>query len=205
MLEKLRPFADESTEIIVIDDGSRDATASVARRYPVRLLRHERNSGKGAAIKTGIAAARGAAVIWIDADNTYPTSAVPAMIEALTGDYDLVYTSRSAGREHIPLLNRLGNALFAWLTHTLYRFGPSDPFTGLCGVRKKHLERMQLEADGFAIEVEVALKAGRMGLRMLDLPISYGERIGRSKLNGPRDGLAIGLHLLRHLRWRPPD
>lgn len=124
------------------------------------------------------------------------------MIEALNDSYDLVYTSRAQGRKNIPFFNRLGSALFAWTVRHLYGFKPSDPFSGLCGVRKTHLQRMALEADGFAIEAEVAMKAGRMNLRMLDIPISYRERIGVSKLNGLRDGLTIGLHLLRYLKWR---
>jgi glycosyltransferase involved in cell wall biosynthesis len=167
-------------------------------------LRHDRNSGKGAALRTGIEAAQSDSIIWIDADDTYPPEAIPRMVRALQDGYDLVYASRSSGREHIPFFNRLGNAVFAWMAHSLYGFKPSDPFSGLCGVQKQHLQRMGLEATGFAIEVEVAMKAGRMNLKMLDIPIEYGQRIGESKLNGPRDGLAIGLHLLRFLRWKPP-
>jgi glycosyltransferase involved in cell wall biosynthesis len=171
----------------------------------VRLLRHQRNSGKGAALRTGIEAARVNSIIWIDADGTYPPEAIPRLAEALESGYDLVYASRSRGRENIPIFNRLGNAVFAWLVRKLYGFTPSDPFSGLCGVRKAQLQRMELEATGFAIEVEVAMKAGRMRLNMLDIPIEYGQRIGVSKLNGPRDGLAIALHLVRHLGWHPPE
>jgi glycosyltransferase involved in cell wall biosynthesis len=167
-------------------------------------MRHQRNCGKGAALRTGIEAARTGSIVWIDADGTYPPAAIPRLAEALGSGYDLVYASRSRGRENIPFFNRLGNGLFAWLVRSLYGFTPSDPFSGLCGVRKQHLERMELEATGFAIEVEVAMKAGRMQLKMLDIPIEYGQRIGVSKLNGARDGLAIALHLVRHLRWRPP-
>ena len=134
-------------------------------------------------------------------DDTYPPETIPRMVEALSGPYDLVFTTRS--RDNIPTFNRLAAGLFSWTARTVYGFGPPDAFSGLCGVRREHLQRMHLEATGFAIEIEVAMKAGRMKLRMLDIPIAYGERIGRSKLNGPRAGLAIALHLLRYLTWRP--
>jgi hypothetical protein len=123
------------------------------------------------------------------------------MVDALSGPYDLVYTTRSRG--NIPTLNRLAAGFFSWTARTVYGFKPPDAFSGLCGVRKQYLQRMQLDATGFAIEVEVAMKAGRMNLRMLDIPIEYGARIGESKLNGPKAGAQIALHLLRYLAWRP--
>ena len=203
VLRKLLQSLGTGCEVIVVDDGSTDATASVARSFPVRLVQHERNQGKGAALKTGIAAARSGIVIWIDADDTYPPDVIPRMAEALTSSYDLVYTTRS--RANIPAFNRLAAVLFSWTARIVYGFKPPDAFSGLCGVRKEHLQRMRLDATGFAIEVEVAMKAGRMRLRMLDMPIEYGTRIGQSKLNGPRAGIEIALHLLRYLRWRPRD
>jgi glycosyltransferase involved in cell wall biosynthesis len=203
VLRKLLQSVDDDCEVIVVDDGSVDATATVARGFPVRLVQHERNRGKGVALKTGIEHATGDIIIWIDADDTYPPDVIPRMIEALSGAYDLVYTTRS--RTNIPVFNRFAAGFFSWTARTVYGFKPPDAFSGLCGVRKQHLQRMHLDATGFAIEVEVAMKAGRMNLRMLDLPIEYGSRIGTSKLNGPRAGAEIALHLLRYLRWRPKD
>ena len=201
VLRKLLQSVGSDCELIVVDDGSTDATATVARGFPVRLVQHERNRGKGVALKTGIEAASSGIVIWIDADDTYPPDVIPRMVEALSGSYDLVYTTRS--RTNIPTFNRLAAGLFSWTARTVYGFKPPDAFSGLCGVRKQHLERMNLDATGFAIEIEVAMKAGRMRLRMLDFPIEYGARIGTSKLNGPKAGAQIAMHLLRYLAWQP--
>jgi glycosyltransferase involved in cell wall biosynthesis len=203
VLEKLLAVIPPDTEIVVVDDGSTDRTADVARQFPVRLVQHEKNSGKGVALQTGIREAGGGIVIWTDADDTYPPHVIPDMIEALSDDVDLIYASRGSGRGQIPRFNRIGNALFSWSISSFYGFKPKDPCTGLCGVRREHLLAMNLTSPGFAIEAEIAMKAGRMKLRMVEMPITYGERIGEAKLRGLYAGSEISLAILRHLLWRP--
>lgn len=203
VLDKLFQVVDESYEVIVVDDGSTDRTAEVARGFPCRLIQHEANKGKGQALRTGIQHARGEVILWLDADDTYPVARIPEMAAALRDSYDLVYASRRRSRSRIPPFNRIGNALFRWSIRGLYGFKPYDPCTGLCGVRREHLERMQLQATKFAIEPEIAMKAGRMKLRMLDIPIEYRPRIGQAKLNGIKVGFEDTLAILGHLFWRP--
>jgi len=142
-------------------------------------------------------------VIWLDADDTYPVEPIPEMAAALHDGYDLVFTSRQGGREEIPRFNRLGNSIFSWAVRTLYGFEGSDPCTGLGGVRKEHLTRMNLTGQRFTIDSEIALKAGRMGLRVLDMPIQYRKRIGEAKLSGFKDGLQIAVGILAHILWQP--
>ena len=203
VLDKLFQVVDESYEVIVVDDGSIDRTAEVARRFACRLIQHKANNGKGQALKTGIQHARGEVILWIDADDTYPVGPIPEMAAALRDSYDLVYASRRRSRTRIPAFNRIGNALFRWSIRGLYGFKPYDPCTGLCGARKEHLDRMRLRARRFAIEPEIAMKAGRMKLRMLDIPIEYRPRIGQAKLNGIKVGFEDTLAILGHLFWHP--
>jgi histidinol-phosphate phosphatase family protein len=202
VLDRLMRVVDDTYEVIVVDDGSTDRTAEVARCFPCRLIQHELNKGKGQALKTGIQHARGEAILWVDADDTYPVASIPEMAAALGDSYDLVYASRRRSRTYIPAFNRVGNALFRWSIRGIYGFKPYDPCTGLCGVRKEHLDRMQLQATRFAIESEIAMKAGRMRLRMLDMPIEYRPRIGQAKLNGIKVGFEITLAISGHLFWR---
>lgn len=204
VLQKIFAAIDDSYEVIVVDDGSTDRTAKVAAKFPCLIVSHETNQGKGEALKTGIRAASGRNVIWIDADDTYPAEVIPNIARALSDSYDLVYTSRRWGRTRIPVFNRIGNALFRWAICTFYGFEPYDPCSGLCGVRKGHLERMSLRAREFSIEPEIAMKAGRMRLQMLDIPIEYGSRVGTAKLSGWRAGLEDSLAIVRYLLWRPP-
>ena len=203
VLEKLFSVVDADYEVIVVDDGSTDRTPEVASRFPCRVVRHKRNRGKGEALRTGIALARGKHIIWLDSDDTYPTDRIPDIAKALSDGADLVYASRMTGRERIPAFNRVGNAVFRLLIRGIYDFEPYDPCTGLCGVKRHHLEAMGLRSHKFAIEPEIAMKAGRMKLKMLDMPIEYHPRIGQAKLNGIEVGFEDVLMILRLLFWRP--
>jgi hypothetical protein len=190
VLEKLDAVIDEGYEVIVVDDGSVDSTRSVAESFPYRVISHATNQGKGAAMRSGVRAARADRVIFIDADDTYPVEAIPLVADKLHWA-DLVLGARDRGRGHIPPLNRFGNWLIASLLNLLYGFKAADPLTGLYGLDKSTFERMHLRSPGFAVEAEIALKAARMGLTVDQLPIAYQERLGESKLRAMRDGYRI--------------
>jgi glycosyltransferase involved in cell wall biosynthesis len=202
VLESLFRSVDGQCEVLVIDDGSSDATSRVASRYRCGIVRHVRNRGKGEAMKTGLRYAHGESVIFIDADGTYPTDAIPRMSEALK-TCDAVYCSRASGRDNIPRFNRLGNAVFQGIMRRVYRFEASDYSTGLYGMKKRHLQKMRISSNGFAIEPEIAIKACRMRLKMHEIHIHYHQRIGQTKLSGLNAGIDHLRTMTKLLFWRP--
>ncbi|MCS6825785.1 MAG: glycosyltransferase family 2 protein, partial [Caldilinea sp.] len=118
--EALRKVGFDELELIVVDDGSKDRTAELVRVQPgVTLVQHARNSGYGAALKTGFAAASGEWIGFLDADGTYPPEYFPALLQAAQEQKaDLVIGSRMAGAEsQMPLMRRIGNLIFARLVN----------------------------------------------------------------------------------------
>lgn len=196
VLQQLAPLREQGIEIVVVDDASTDRTALVADAAEVLVVRRRRNGGKGAAIRSGLARASAAKVVTIDADGTYPVAAILPIVRLLD-DYDIALGVRTVGRGNIPLVNRLGNAALRLAIRATSGFSSADPLTGLYGIRREHLDAMALRSDGFAIEAEIAVKSAWLGLRHVDHPIAYAERIGRSKLNPLLDGSLIAVTILR--------
>jgi glycosyltransferase involved in cell wall biosynthesis len=192
VLEALFAVIDERYEVIVVDDASSDDTAEIAMRYPCLLLRHPRNRGKGAAIKTGLEAARGGFVVIMDADNTYPVDAIPMMLALVEEqDYEFVRCTRVHDDTTMPTINKWGNKVFDYLLGTLHGLEGQDHLTGLYGLKRDILRCMDLSAERFDIEVEIGIKAKALKLRAVAVPVHYSERLGEKKLHALRDGWAI--------------
>ncbi len=190
-------------EIIVVDDGSSDATRQVAESLDCVLVSHDHNRGKGSALRSGLAQAHGDNVIFMDADATYPASAIPAMVDLLE-DHDFVRAERKIDDSNTPYVNRVGNKVLRATLRTLHGLGPGDHLSGLYGFRAGVLEDLRTEATGFDIEVEIGIKAKERALSVAVLPIEYLPRIGDKKLNPARDGARILGRILRLvLTYRP--
>lgn len=201
VLPKIFKVINDSYEIIIVDDGSNDGTVNVAMQYPCRIIKHNVNKGKGHAIRTGISKAWGENIIWIDADDSYPTEIIPLINNALEF-YELVVCSRAYGKKHIPKFNRLGVWLFKTLIRNIYNFKGYDPCTGLYGAKKSCLEQMKLTSTRFAIEPEISIKSGRMKLRTLDMSIEYKKRVGFSKLNTFKTGFDDLTTIAKFIFWK---
>lgn len=178
-------------ELIVVDDGSRDRTAEIAARYPeVNLVRHPTNHGYGAALKTGFARARGRWLGFLDADGTYPPEHFSTLLDtAREQQADLVIGSRMAGaRSEMPLSRRAGNLFFATLVSLLGNQRVSDSASGMRIIRREVLPRLYPLPDGLNFTPVMSTRALHEGLTMVEVPIPYAERLGRSKLTIVGDG-----------------
>ncbi len=190
VLAAARNIVDPGYEVIVVDDGSTDNTVAVASQFSCWVISHQKNAGKGAAMKTGIRHARGHKVVFVDGDATYPIDAIPIIV-ALLDDFDMVRGVRVEGRDNIPSVNRLGNSLFDSVIKLVHDVDGGDVLTGLYGLHRQTLLDMRLQSDGFDIETEIVVKAKALGLRSECIPIQYSERIGEKKLKPLKDGAQI--------------
>ncbi len=179
-------------EVIAVDDGSSDTTAEVIDRYPkVRLVRHERNRGYGAALKTGFAAARYDLIGFLDADATYPPEQFPRLCSAvLNGGADLVIGSRMAGAAtEMPAVRKLGNRLFAGLLTLIGRTAVTDTASGMRVFRRTVLDLLSPLPDGLNLTPVMSTRAIHEGITVTEVAIPYRERVGQSKLSVTRDGV----------------
>lgn len=187
----LRAAGVDGLECIVVDDGSSDGTAAIVEGYAprVRLIRQP-NRGYGGALKTGFCAARGELLGFLDADSTYPPEYFPAMCQAALAGADVVIGSRMAGASsEMPLVRRVGNTIFAGLLSLVAGVRISDSASGQRVIRREALPLLYPLPDTLDFTPAMSTRALHESLTMVELPIPYKERSGRSKLSVVRDGL----------------
>ncbi len=187
-------------EVIVVDDGSKDRTADRIRAYSdVRLIQHEVNRGYGAALKTGFNAANGDLLAFLDADGTYPPELFPTLCAAVEEhDADLIIGSRMlSGESEMPLVRRIGNTIFAAMLSIVGSRKISDSASGQRVFRREMLQILYPLPDGLDFTPAMSTRAVYEGLKMVEVPIPYKERVGRSKLNPLKDGVRF----LRSILW----
>ena len=179
----------DELELIVVDDGSSDKTGEIAGSIEgVRLITQE-NKGYGGALKTGFSSAKGELIGFLDADGTYPPELFPRLCVAALEGADLVIGSRRAGEEsHMPMTRRLGNFFFANLLSLVSRQKVSDSASGQRVFKKEVYERMLPLPDGLNLTPVQSARALHEEMKVVEVPISYSERLGRSKLSVVHDG-----------------
>ena len=177
-------------ELIVVDDGSRDRTAEITSQIEgVRLIRHPKNRGYGAALKTGFSNALGELIGFLDADGTYPPEYFPQLCTHAMNGSDLVIGSRMAGADSQMLVTRrVGNLFFAGLLTLIGRQHVSDTASGMRVFKREVLDRVYPLPDGLNLTPVMSTRAIHEGIKMDEVPIPYSERVGRSKLSVVRDG-----------------
>ena len=173
-------------EVIVVDNGSEDDSASLARTAGATVVAETRR-GYGSAYLAGLAQARGRYIVMADADGTYPLDRMGDLVERLRAGADLVLGSRFRGTIEpgaMPWSNRyLGNPFLTGMLNMLFRSGVSDAHCGLRAVRRDVLGELRLSATGMEFASEMVIKAGKRRLRLEEIPIDYRVRIGDSKLS----------------------
>ncbi len=176
-------------EIIVVDDGSSDKTYEVAKKYDVKVLKHEKNMGKVAAIRTGLKNATGDIIVLTDADYTYPAKYIREIVKRLEEGSDLVIGSRFSNKTaKMPKLNRIGNRILSSIASYVSGTKITDGQSGFRGFRKDFLEDLEVSASGLEFESEMTVKAAKLGYKVTEVPTEYRERTGKSKLNPFIDG-----------------
>jgi glycosyltransferase involved in cell wall biosynthesis len=191
----IRPGLEEvgvaGPEVLVVDDGSRDRTREIVGTYKnVRLICHEKNRGYGGALKTGFYNATGNLLAFLDADGTYPPENFPELCQAALKGADLVIGSRMAGaKSDMPAVRRLGNFVFATLVTLIGAQRVSDSASGMRVFRREILDRLYPLPDGLNFTPVMSTRAIHENLKMVEVPIPYSERVGRSKLSVVNDGV----------------
>jgi glycosyltransferase involved in cell wall biosynthesis len=191
-------------EIIVVDDGSSDGTRDVLRQLgdsTVRIVLHDVNLGKGAALRTGFKHATGEYVLVQDADLEYDPEDWPKLLNpVLRGRARVVYGSRFTGeRRNMLLLHWIGNRFLSMTTNVLFNTTLSDMETCYKLVDRSLIDEMNLRANRFDIEAELSAKILKRGVRIYEVPISYsGREFDEGKKITWRDGFSALYTLIKY-------
>ena len=193
------------TELIVVDDGSKDQTreilARLSKELPIKVILQPVNAGKGSALRRGFEEVTGDLVIIQDADLEYSPEEFPELIDLIVqGRADVVYGSRFLGRHRVFLFTHYaGNKLLTFITNVLYNTILSDMETCYKVMRTEVLRSFKLESNGFGIEPELTAKIFKRGFRVYEVPITYdGRGYEEGKKITWRDGVVALWVLLKY-------
>jgi len=197
---------DLEKEIIIVDDGSTDGTRELLQEITlshenIRVLYHDRNQGKGAALRTGFEGATGDIVIVQDADLEYDPREYPVLLEPiLDGRADIVYGSRFLGGPHRVLFfwHYLGNKFLTLLSNALTNLNLTDMETCYKVFRREVLNDIQLKSNRFGFEPEFTAKIAKKGFRIYETSISYS---GRTYAEGKKIGWKDGVKAIFAIIW----
>nr|WP_152099892.1 glycosyltransferase family 2 protein [Lacipirellula parvula] len=208
VLKELLSLPIERLEVIVVDDGSTDRTPSIIAEAAradqrIRMIRLNANAGKTAAVRRGVEAVQGDAIIIQDADLEYDASEITRLIEPIfNGSADIVYGSRLLGRPtrgSWPFWHYWGNRVVTALSNCFMHWKLTDVETCYKAFRAPILKELSLTSKRFGMEIEITAMASRTKGRFLELPISYAPRdVSEGKKIRFTDGLWAIYYILRY-------
>jgi len=201
---KARQYVDE---VIVVDDGSTDQTADVARLAGATVIRHEENKGYGAAVQRLLAEAKRRAadvVVLLDADSQHSPDEIPHLIKPVSEGFDLVIGSREQQRVNIPLYRRIGLRVISFFSYILSRKKVSDSESGFRVFSKEAIARLELRESGMSVSAETIAKAAEKGLRITERPISIRYTRDSSTLNPVVHGFEVLGRIIAMISERRP-
>ena len=198
--EVLGRMPDYVDEVIVVDNGSTDRTAAVARSHGAKVIREDVR-GYGRAYKKGFANSTGDVIVTLDGDHSYPVDAISYLLEAFNHlSVDFLNASRFPVRDRraMSLKHKIGNLILSLTMSVLFFRRVRDSQSGMWVFRRSILEDIRLDSDGMAFSEEIKVEALKSPtIRFAEMPVMYTSRLGEIKLQPWRDGIANLLFLFK--------
>ena len=201
---KARQFADE---VVVVDDGSFDRTAEVARLAGATVVQHERNSGYGATVQSVLAEAKKRnpdVLVLLDADGQHDPEEISVLIKAVSDGADVVVGSRKLKSEDIPAYRKFGQKVIAFFTRVLSRSTLSDTESGFRAFSRQAVKVLEPKERGMAISAETISEATARGLKVAEVPISAIYTSDGSTHNPVKHGMSVLNRVLVMISERRP-
>jgi glycosyltransferase involved in cell wall biosynthesis len=194
-------------EVVVVDDGSTDATASIARLAGAAVIRHEHNRGYGSTIQTLLNEAKqwdADILVILDADSQHNPDEIPRLIEGIKGGADIVIGSREMQPNKIAGYRRLGQKLLSRLTGLASQRKLTDTESGFRAYSRKAINSLELKETGMAVSSEIITAAASRGLKIAEVPISVAYTGDGSTLHPVKHGLGVFNRILVMISERRP-
>lgn len=178
VIERVPPFVNE---IIIVDDGSADNTSEVASKHAVRLIKHEKNFGKGEALKNGAKLASEDVLVFIDGDGQHDPSEIDSLISPIIQKKaDLVIGYRNL--EEAPLVRKFSNFMARFAIDMFTKQEVKDPLCGFRAMSKEAFNKLSVTKKGYEVEFDMIFEALRNDLKVANMPVSVNYKVGKSSI-----------------------